>query len=166
VPPQVLGLEDNTINSWQEVLRLAGLPSLQRLALSGNHITSITLPGGDVSPAALFSSSPPDTTPVSEQHQQQELQHAAPLTACHCVHVDHGQQAGQPPFAHLKALLLGDCSINSWADVDQLNKLPALCELRLSGNPLCSAEGGGPGAGRRFEVRTACTASDCSPHQA
>jgi hypothetical protein len=40
--------------------------------------------------------------------------------------------------------------------VDQLHRFPALCELRLSGNPLFSAEGCGAGGGRRFEVRRGC----------
>eukprot|EP00775_Hariotina_reticulata_P004443 gene4443-4698_t len=41
---QVLGLEDNSIRDWGEVLRLAGLPQLKRLQLSNNPITSIIYP--------------------------------------------------------------------------------------------------------------------------
>lgn len=70
-----------------------------------------------------------------------------------CPNALHCQQEQlQPAFASLQALLLGDCQISSWADIDQLNKFPSVRELRLSGNPLFSAEGCGAGAGRRFEV--------------
>lgn len=186
---QVLGLEDNAISSWGEVLRLAGLPQLQRLALSGNPISSITYPCSPVSTAALFSSSTPpgcaEEPPPEQQQQaqqQQQQQHDASVPAAAGEEpslqpaVNSSNPVGQlqqqsqqqpqsqaPAFASLKALLLGDCRLSSWSDVDELNKLPGLCELRLSGNPLFTAapadaaEGscGGTaaaGAGRRFEV--------------
>jgi Leucine-rich repeat (LRR) protein len=149
--PQVLGLEDNAISSWQEVLRLAGLPRLQRLALSGNPIRSITYPASSISLAALYSSSPPDTESTPQPAQQQQADGPGALPACPTP-LQCQQEQPQPAFASLQALLLGDCQISSWADVHQLNKFPSLRELRLSGNPLFSAEGCGAGAGRRFEV--------------
>jgi len=43
---QLLNLEDNDINSWEEVAAtLKGLPKLERLYLSGNTIDSIPAPG-------------------------------------------------------------------------------------------------------------------------
>jgi Leucine-rich repeat (LRR) protein len=149
---QVLGLEDNAISSWQEVLRLAGLPHLQRLALSGNPISSMTYPACSISITALSSSSPPDaaaTTQPGQEQQQADTPGASP--ACLAPSLCQ-QEELQPAFDSLQALMLGDCQISSWADVDQLNKFPSLRELRLSGNPLFSAEGCGAGAGRRFEV--------------
>lgn len=41
---QVLGLEGNGIQQWSEVCKLQGLPSLERLLLSGNQVSSIHLP--------------------------------------------------------------------------------------------------------------------------
>jgi Leucine-rich repeat (LRR) protein len=127
---QVLGLEDNAISDWCEVLRLAGLSQLRRLHLSGNPISSIAYPGHSIGLTALLSEQPPAA--------------AAP---------DKLQQQQQQPFGQLEALLLGNCHISSWADVDALNRLPRLAELRLSGNPLFAAEGGSAGGGRRYEVR-------------
>lgn len=46
----MLGLEDNAISSWWEVLRLAWLPHLRRLHLSGNPIDSIYYPEGPPPP--------------------------------------------------------------------------------------------------------------------
>jgi hypothetical protein len=162
-----LGLEDNAISSWQEILRLAGLPNLQRLSLSGNPISSITYPAGTISPVALFSSNHLQ----DGIDTQQGAAAAAEAAAGGCVaqiaeqHEQELQNTQQQPFCKLQALLLGDCRIGSWADIDQLNRFPALCELRLSGNPLFSTEGSSgetgratsasvfvSGAGRRFEV--------------
>lgn len=153
---QVLGLEDNAISSWQEVLRLSGLPNLQRLALSGNPISSITYPAAAISTAALFSTNPPDPAGPGgqpQQHQQATLLTPAGGTAtCQQQQQQQAQLQEQLPFARLQALLLADCRLSSWADVDQLDRFPTLRELRLSGNPLFSAEGCGAGGGRRFEV--------------
>ena len=41
---QVLGLEDNALADWDEVLQLAQLPLLQRLQLGGNRISHVTYP--------------------------------------------------------------------------------------------------------------------------
>lgn len=131
----MLGLEDNQICCWPEVLRLAGLPQLRRLHLSGNKISSITLPQHHIAPAALLAAEPPPAALQEAQQQQQQ-------------HVSQ-----QPPFANLEALLLGNCCLSHWSDIDALNSLPRLTELRLIGNPLFAVEGSGAGAGRRFEVR-------------
>ena len=119
-PLQVLGLEDNAVSSWIEVLRLAGLPRLQRLALSGNPLSSVFYPhSSSIAPAALFSSSPPAAAPSSQQ-QQPAASAAASGPSGECTHTTQvaaaasGQQQqqrhsrGQAPFAHLQALLLGD----------------------------------------------------------
>jgi Leucine-rich repeat (LRR) protein len=166
----VLGLEDNAISSWQEVLRLAGLPNLQRLALSGNPISSIAYPAAAISTAALFSTSPPDPAgPSGQQQQQATASPPAGGTADCQQQPQEQQQQQQAPFARLQALLLGDCRISSWADVDQLDRFPALRELRLSGNPLFSAEGCGAGGGRRFEVSASkgpqCWSWFCPQHR-
>lgn len=166
----MLGLEDNAISSWQEVLRLAGLPNLQRLSLSGNPVSSITYPAGTISPAALFSSNHLQDG-IDMQQWPAAAAAAAEAASGGCVaqiaeqHEQVLQSVQQRPFCKLQALLLGDCRIGSWADIDQLNRFPALCDLRLSGNPLFSTEGSSgeagqatsasvfvSGAGRRFEV--------------
>ena len=53
-------------------------------------------------------------------------------------------------FAQLQCLNLGNNIITGWAAVDALSGLPALSELRLSGNPLLPAAA--PDA--RYEVLT------------
>jgi len=145
IPPQlkalhsveVLGLEDNQISSWWEVLRLAWLPRLKRLHLSGNAIECVRYPvvaGGDRS-AAPTATAAAGSTSAGSDHQQPQGQEAAAAVS-------------GPAFPALEALLLGGCKIASWRDVDEINKFPALRELRLSGNPLVAdAKSGG-----RFEV--------------
>jgi hypothetical protein len=142
---QVLGLEDNAISDWSEVLRLAGLPQLRRLHLSGNPISSIAYPARSIPLSALLAEQPPTAaSPDPQQQQSAEQQHLA--------------EQQQQSFGLLEALLLGNCQISSWADVDALNQLPRLAELRLSGNPLSAAESGAAGGGRRYEV-SSCACS-------
>lgn len=67
----------------------------------------------------------------------------------HCtsaeVAYDH---AGFTGFHKLQTLLLRDNQLSTWADVDGLDRLPSLADLRLTGNPILhDARGGG-----RFEV--------------
>lgn len=53
-------------------------------------------------------------------------------------------------FESLQVLLLGNNALAGWADVQALGALPALADVRLSGNPvLRSAPGGG-----RYEVQS------------
>jgi hypothetical protein len=140
-------LEDNAISDWAEVLRLAGLPQLRRLHLSGNPISSIAYPAHSILLSALLTQQLPTAAYLDQQQQQPAEQ-------------QQRQQEQQQPFALLQALLLGNCQISSWADVDALNRLPRLAELRLSGNPLFAAEAGASGGGRRYEVRTcSCSAT-------
>ena len=42
--PQVLGLEDNRLCAWAEVMRLAHLPCLTKLYLGGNPLRELTYP--------------------------------------------------------------------------------------------------------------------------
>jgi hypothetical protein len=147
----VLGLEDNAISDWPEVLRLAGLPQLRRLHLSGNPISNIAYPAHNIPLSALLAQQPPAAASADQPQQQQQP-------------AEHLQQQQQAPFAVLEALLLGNCQISSWADVDALNQLPRLAELRLSGNPLFAAEAGAAGGGRRYEVTT-CSCSTTSHQQ-
>lgn len=123
--PQALGLEGVGLSSWGEVARLAWLPSLRRLALSGNPIASLTYPrsAAPPGPTALFELNPPDLTP-------------APSSSSDGSGGQEQQQGQCPAFAHLQALLLADCGISSWRDVDELGLFPALRELRVSDNPL------------------------------
>jgi hypothetical protein len=143
-PPQVLGLEDNELASWWEVLRLAWLPRLRRLHLSGNPIAHVWYPaaaaggvgGGGSGAGAEAAAAAAGAEAAQQQPEQQAACAAAPPP-----------QAGAA-FPALEALLLGGCRIGSWADVDQLDCFPALRELRLSGNPLVA----GAKSGGRFEV--------------
>lgn len=64
------------------------------------------------------------------------------------VHMLHAWTAGFSGFQKLQTLLLRDNQLSTWADVDSLNRLPNLADLRLTGNPILNdARGGG-----RFEV--------------
>ena len=63
-------------------------------------------------------------------------------------------------FGKLRTLLLRDNQLSTWADVDSLNRLPNLADLRLSGNPILNdARGGG-----RFEVSCSCSWSPSHEH--
>ena len=53
-------------------------------------------------------------------------------------------------FPKLETLWLGHNCISDWRSVDALSALPALRELRLSGNPVLH----GPEGEARYEVRT------------
>ncbi|KAI8467428.1 MAG: hypothetical protein J3K34DRAFT_523747 [Monoraphidium minutum] len=130
--PSVLGLEDNAISSWWEVLRLAWLPRLRRLHLSGNPISELRYPAA----------APPAAAPAAG------AQPSAGAAAAPAAAGGGPGAAGPAAFAALEALLLGGCRVGSWRDVDELDGLPRLRELRLSGNPLVDdAKGGG-----RFEI--------------
>lgn len=62
----------------------------------------------------------------------------------------HACVAGSTGFQKLQTLLLRDNQLSTWGDVDSLNRLPGLTDLRLSGNPiLTEARGGG-----RYEVHS------------
>ena len=64
--------------------------------------------------------------------------------------------AGTTAFQRLQTILLRDNKLSSWGDVDSLNRLTALTDLRLTGNPILNdARGGG-----RYEVWPA--ASPCT----
>jgi hypothetical protein len=65
------------------------------------------------------------------------------------LEADQQPQQAPPYFSSLATLYAGACHISSWSDVDELDKLPALQELRLSGIPLL----GQSKTGGRFEVR-------------
>ena len=59
---------------------------------------------------------------------------------------------GTDAFPQLHTILLRDNKLSSWGDVDSLNRLTALTDLRLTGNPILNdVRGGG-----RYEVRHAC----------
>ena len=65
----------------------------------------------------------------------------------HCMCI-----AGHTVFQHLQTILLRDNQLSSWGDVDSLNQLASLTDLRLSGNPILNdARGGG-----RYEVSISC----------
>ena len=58
------------------------------------------------------------------------------------------RHAGSTGFEHLQTLLLRDNHLSRWRDVDSLNRLACLTDLRLTGNPILhDARGGG-----RYEV--------------
>lgn len=137
-------MDDNIISDWSEVCRLAGLPALNRLSLSGNPLNSICYPAHNIPTTALLDQQPP----VGDRNNA-------------AIKPEQQQQQQQPPFAVLEALLLGGCQLSSWSDVDALNQFPALGECRLTGNPLFAVEGSAAGAGRRFEVRLLIRGAVC-----
>ena len=57
--------------------------------------------------------------------------------------------AGTDAFPHLQSILLRDNKLSSWGDVDSLNRLTTLTDLRLTGNPILNHTHGGG----RYEVR-------------
>ncbi len=61
-------------------------------------------------------------------------------------------------FPNLATLWLGSNCIHSWQSVDALSALPALQELRLSGNPVMQ----GPKGEARSEVRPSEAPEMCS----
>jgi hypothetical protein len=154
----VLGLEDNDISSWWEVLRLAWLPRLRRLHLSGNPISHIwypsAAPAGSSTPTGASRGAeaalpPPATAAAPQQQPAAPQQHPSSSQAASGAGSATVAAVRGPAFPALEALLLGGCQIASWADVNQLDRFPALRELRLSGNPLVA----GAKSGGRFEVR-------------
>ncbi|KAL6745531.1 hypothetical protein V8C86DRAFT_2975374 [Haematococcus lacustris] len=64
-----------------------------------------------------------------------------------CVQAGAGHCA-RPPFAALQRLIMAGCALASWADVDALDRFPALHEARLTGNPCLAASK----SGGRFEI--------------
>lgn len=145
----MLVLDDNQLGSWGEVMRLAHLPALRKLSLSGNPIPSISLHAA------------PRPGPAAGGHgAARGAQGAVGVGAAQGgeAHAEAGSTAsagaaGDPAaafcFGHLQALYLANCRLAVWSDVDALDAgLPGLKELRLSGNPLlATAKGGG-----RYEV--------------
>lgn len=126
-------------------MRLAQLPQLARLHLSGNPLSEVCYPCA--APACSTSAGGSSVTGLTSQVG----------AASGAAALQHDQQQSQPqqqqqpppqPFQHLAALFLGNARISSWASVDQLALFPSLAELRLSGNPVTEdAKSGG-----RFEV--------------
>jgi len=108
---QVLGLEDNSISDWGEVLRLAGLPQLKRLQLSNNPISSITYPPQHHVPlVALWAAGAPacpfvdpftpqeqQQQPLQQQQQQHQMQHQQ--------QPQQQQEGPSPPGCHLAGKL-------------------------------------------------------------
>ncbi len=126
-------MDENQLSDWADVRRrLGALPSLRVLNLSSNPLPSLTATPTAADTAAASTSSPSSAPPQDEQQ-------------------DAGQGAAeqeQAPFPKLEALYLASCQLGAWPDVDAINRLPALRDLRLTGNPLLAmAKGGG-----RFEV--------------
>lgn len=119
---RVLNLEDNALTDWSEVLKLAYLPHLTKLHLSGNAVDNITYPE---TPTTTQAGGPPP------------LETAPPPTSAVAV-----------AFPSLESLFLGGCAVSSWASINHLNCFPKLAELRLSGNPVIAQSK----SGGRFEV--------------
>lgn len=162
---QVLSLEDNALTSWGEVLRLARLPALIKLHLSGNPLPDLSLPLP--SPAPPPQQQPP--APAASSSQQQPADSAAtttttttsgsgaggasqPAVAASGQAGDGGAAVAGPgagAFPALASLFLAGCALESWSSVDALSTLAALRDLRLTGNPVL----GKSRTGGRFEVR-------------
>lgn len=71
-----------------------------------------------------------------------------PLTDLYYPDLPPESNGGRPAFAALQALLLGCCQLSQWRVVCDLDRFPALHELRINGNPLLH----GAKSGGRFEV--------------
>ncbi|KAF5835785.1 hypothetical protein DUNSADRAFT_6874 [Dunaliella salina] len=70
-----------------------------------------------------------------------------PIPSIRCPNPE-SEQGAASYFPSLTTLYAAACSLSDWTDVDELNKLPALQELRLTGNPLL----GQSKTGGRFEI--------------
>ena len=67
--------------------------------------------------------------------------------------------AGNVEFQQLRTVLLRDNFLKSWSDVNSLNRLKSLTDLRLTGNPILNdARGGG-----RYEVFAKLTLKPLQP---
>lgn len=144
------------------MVRLSGLPALRRLHLSHNPIPSLLYPTqvfvDDKSSPHSQHPATADVSTLAASSTTAALAATAPATAAAGGHV-HASQAdaaagaahtapSAAAFSSLEALFLGQCQLSRWQHVDELDKFPALKELRLSGNPvLANAKSGG-----RFEV--------------
>lgn len=131
----MLSLDDNGLREWREVARLSRLPSLKKLSLSGNPLPRITWHETVTAPA------PGGTAAVAAAAQGAEKPGEAGAAGA-------GAEARGVGFESLQALYLAGCGLGSWSDVDALNALPALCELRVTGNPVLQLSK----SGGRFEV--------------
>ena len=103
---QTLDLDSNQISDWSEICRLAHLPSLTKLTMSGNQLQAISIDR----PAPMEEGGPPPAF--------------ARLQSLYITRNALGQsKEGATP---------GD----GWTAIAALDNLPALRELRSIGNPL------------------------------
>jgi Leucine-rich repeat (LRR) protein len=104
---EILSLERNALDKWEDILPLGTLPALRSLNLNENRLETLFLPSGG---AAAGGGGGDDTA-------------TAP--------------AAPPPFFPLlESLLLGGNRLSSWASINVLQALPSLRETRVTGNPV------------------------------
>ena len=118
---QVLDLDDNRLASWVDVQTLSQLPCLQRMSLTGNSIADVADQGLAVRGEICG--------PLLPQKGRE-----GPAAS------DYDMPSCAGGFPALRALLLGDNAVASWASVDALTSIPSLREARLSGNTALGAD--------------------------
>ncbi|KAG2428537.1 hypothetical protein HYH02_014341 [Chlamydomonas schloesseri] len=162
---QVLTLEEVGLGGWSSLALLGRLPRLGRLHLAGNTgITAVAYlagpppaaaaaataaaAGAEAAAAAAPSGSEAAGKAETEERGQAAAAEAEASSSGQGGAGGAGAQTPSPPFAALAALYLGGCGIADWASVNELDRFPALKELRLSGNPVLQTSK----TGGRFEV--------------
>ncbi|KXZ50051.1 hypothetical protein GPECTOR_18g31 [Gonium pectorale] len=136
---QVLTLEEVGLTGWTSLALLRRLPALARLHLGGNTgITHVAYPDPDPGPAPAAAPPPSDGAAGAAAE-------SAPAAAGAAAAAAAGSGAS---FPRLSSLYLGGCGVADWRSVDQLDRFPALAEVRLTGNPVLAQSR----TGGRFEV--------------
>ena len=135
---QVLSLEDNALTSWSEVQRLAALPSLARLHLSNNPLADVRYA------LTPFRQSSPDAS------KPEDAAHSGSSSSSSLL----------VPFAQLQCLLLGQCGLADWGQVNELGLFPSLKDLRITGEAIrarvISSETKRRGRNVRLKTKSGC----------
>ncbi|KAL1533933.1 tubulin-folding cofactor E [Salvia divinorum] len=110
---RLLNLDNNSISTWDEIVKFSQLHRLEQLFLNNNNLNRISYP---------------DCGKLDK-----------PSNECG----NGSQERSSIPFKSLRSLYLGGNNIEDPASVDSLNSFPNLMDIRLSGNPVADVAKGG-----------------------
>ncbi|XP_022655924.1 tubulin-specific chaperone E-like isoform X2 [Varroa destructor] len=133
--------------TWEHILQLAPMwPHIEALEVSANNISSLTTP-----PKSLFYNLQSLSLQENPLSSWQEVAHLAYLpklrelylNGCRLQSISFpgapGQQIEQ--FTNLERLEVAGNSLTSWRSIAELEKLGALRQLRVNGNPVMETAG-------------------------